>query len=237
MRESGNGRMFCRPGITCGHDSQIRRRLQFRPAGEELEYDCDILPSRTEGPCRAFQITYPYDPRRDSLQWFGGTYAAHPQLFPRRQCTAKWWRDHILPLGIAPPARFDKFMHFHRKRWLCRADPTGEVLKIFPGFDSIRQPLLRPADIERAWRKKYDWFTAVPGFYVPDSQTAAGRDIAMFAAAFAEPSQHDDKELPVVRHPHDAPGTVSTANKAFVKSLSQRRVSRIRDRQLVVWTP
>ena len=47
-----------------------------------------------------------------SLQWLGGTYAAHPQFFPREQSELEWITQSLLPLGILPPRRFITWRQF-----------------------------------------------------------------------------------------------------------------------------
>ena len=102
--------MLCRPCISCSHNSLYSRRILFRPGAQRTA-------EHNPAPLTPFKIAWPLHPQGDSLQWIGGTYAAHPQFFPREQSTATWIRERLLPLSIAPPRRFEQFMDFSRKRW------------------------------------------------------------------------------------------------------------------------
>ena len=94
-----------RPRITCSHNGLYTQRTLFRPGGVTQEGLPAYGSFYSQGPFRHFKIRYPWQQQQDSLQWFGGTYAAHPQFFPREQCRADWIRDHLLPLSIAARAR------------------------------------------------------------------------------------------------------------------------------------
>ena len=125
---------------------------------------------------KRFKIDWPLHPQLDALQWIGGTYAAHPEFFPREQLSATWVRERLLPLAIAPPKRFQQFMDLNGTRWLCSADPLGLSEKLYPEIAKVDGPLATPSYITKNWRTKFDWFTVAPCLYVPDKQTAAGGD-------------------------------------------------------------
>ena len=102
------------------------KRVLFRPGGHSGDFS-DQASTVEVGqlPFKRFKVDWPLHPQLSALQWIGGTYAAHPEFFPRGQLSALWVRERLLPLAIAPPKRLQKFMDFNGKRWLCSADPVG----------------------------------------------------------------------------------------------------------------
>ena len=143
---TGNAMHF-RPCISCSHNSLYSRRILFRPGGEQMM-------EMSQPPFKQFKIACPLHPQLDALQWFGGTYAAHPQFFPREQMSATWVRERLLPLAIAPPKRFQQFMDFNRKRWLCSADPMDFYQTLYPGIAKVDGPLPTSQYIIEEWHKK-----------------------------------------------------------------------------------
>ena len=110
-----------------------------------------------------------------SLQWFGGTYAAHPQFFPREQSQPEWIARKMLPIKIMPPRRF---VHFCQTQWQRRfpwwgtGDP-GRIAHPHEFTHALEDPvnhLLRPdlasplslEQIRESWSAKFEWFGGVP---------------------------------------------------------------------------
>ena len=77
--------VFCRPCISCSHNSLYSRRILFRPGGRQRRSDSGAA-ELTSSPFRQFKIEWPLHPQLDSLQWIGGTYAAHPWFFLVSSC-------------------------------------------------------------------------------------------------------------------------------------------------------
>ena len=119
-----------------------------------------------------FRILTPFD-EVGSLQWLGGTYAAHPQMFPREQSELEWITQKLLPLGILPPHRF---ITWTQSQW----QRTWKHYETFPpgsrtNANSFRQNLMgytedllerpdpmRPEQIDAGWKYCFDWFGGVP---------------------------------------------------------------------------
>ena len=194
-------------------------------------------------PFHHFKIRYPLSQEQDSLQWFGGTYAAHPQFFPREQLGANWIRNCLLPLCIAPPTRFEGFMIHNYKRQVLASDFDDQMSKRsdYKGLADLPTPLLTVEKISKVWQDKYDWFTVVPELYVPNRRSSLAHDSAMFASAFVDPVQHNEKELPAaplhnVRKP-GAPATIALANKAYVAALHGAKDHKKLHRGGILWDP
>ena len=82
----------------CPELTPLKRRLQITT--------CESWGGQRETELfEKFRSLSPFD-LVGSLQWLGGTYAAHPQFFPREQSEREWITQTLLPLGILPPRRF-----------------------------------------------------------------------------------------------------------------------------------
>ena len=175
-------------------------------------------------PLNPFKIEWPLHPGLDSLQWIGGTYAAHPHLFPREQVSTTWIRDHLLPLSIAPPRRFQQLLDFSSKRWDCHAQSltghAGFAKKRYPGIDAIEKPLPTCHDVTKSWQRKFDWFTVAPRLHVPDEQVAALIDKELSKTVSGA---HVTQELLVQKTSSSkvAPATTAFMNQAYVECLQR----------------
>ena len=200
-----------RPCIGCAHNSLYSKRTLFWPTGSEMGR---VDPSLEL--FHRFLIEWPLSPGLAALQWIGGTYAAHAQFFPREQLSATWIREHLLPLAIEPPTRFQRFMGFNAKRYLCSHGPDRDFYaKQFPGIAAIDTLPPLATDITNVWQKKYDWFTVPASLYVPDKTTAAGRDKDWIASLSQLPDKrvlHCDSTVPS----NKVPARTALANSVYV---------------------
>ena len=220
-------KLHCRPCISCTHNSLYTRRILFRPGGHDGALSNQIVMANAgELPFERFKIDWPLHPQMDALQWIGGTYAAHPQFFPREQLSPSWVQERLLPLGIAPPKRFQMFMDFNGKRWLCHADPTDFYRKLYPGIAKDDRPLPTPQFISQNWRTKYDWFTIAPQLYVPDEQAAAGRD-KEWCNKLLNPHAENALRVEVMKPNSRLPATRALTNQTYVKSLPSMHTDRL----------
>ena len=209
--------MLSRTRISWLHNSLYTRRVLFRPGGKRaMEPNASAL--------KPFKIEWPLHPGLDSLQWIGGTYAAHPHLFPREQVSATWIRKHLLPLSIAPPRRFQQLLDFSSKRWDCHTlsliGHEGFAKKRYPGIAAIEKPLPTGHDITKSWQRKFDWFTVAPRLHVPDEQVAAwlGKELSQTGSR-----AHITQEL-LVQKPGGTkvvPATTAFMNQAYVERLQR----------------
>ena len=108
-----------------------------------------------------------------SLQWLGGTYAAHPQFFPREQSELEWITQSLLPLGILPPRRFITWTQsqWQRRHTNYETFPPGrhtdpnKFRQYLMNYkeDKLKLPHpMRPEQIDAGWRHCFDWFGGVP---------------------------------------------------------------------------
>ena len=108
-----------------------------------------------------------------SLQWLGGTYAAHPQFFPREQSEVEWITQNFLPLGILPPMRFITWtqsqwqrMHQNHETFPPRRHANPNEFKMYLmryTMDKLKRPdPMSPEQIDAGWKHCFDWFGGVP---------------------------------------------------------------------------
>jgi hypothetical protein len=205
------------PAGACPHLTDVTRRFRFVTSeitGGDLGYDTAFYNSGTtrdvtESPFDAFRIVHPAS-EYGSLQWFGGTYAAHPQFFPREQSQPDWIIQNLVPLAISPPHRF---VHFTQHEWQ-RQFPWHETLRpgamVHPNEFIInlmcpateagpRRSRSSLAELEKAWTKNFEWFGGMPaecGLHT----AAPAWALRHCAPQLAVPSATPMRPLPLPRH-------------------------------------